>query len=198
MSKHPALVTLKEYWTIYGGFGALFTSIYFWLAFSITVISTSYPTDSDWFKLAISVLPIYFGFSVTAYGLILSVGGSDIIETLSTKDTDQEYSDYQTFSSTFFHYLTIQFIAVVLSISASISSNYSFLLSINHIKEIDFFIFINKIGYFIISYLGFFMFWYGVFLGMSVLISIFRISMLINTASEVDLTEEPARQVQPK
>src|SRR6056297_3509339 len=108
MSQNAALAAISQYWDIYGGFKALLSSVYFWASLAFTIFCTNYALQQAWYDIAISVLPLYFGFSLTAYGLILSVGGSDIIQVLSTKDDDQIHSDYQTFSSTFFHFLFVQ------------------------------------------------------------------------------------------
>lgn len=104
---------LYVYWTVYGGFRAVFGSPYLHIALLIT--AGTYPLwikSNDWAAITLGALPNILGFSIGAFAVILSFG-QDSLERL--KDKDEAKSRYLGVIASFVHFIVMQTLALLVA-----------------------------------------------------------------------------------
>jgi hypothetical protein len=105
----------SKYWSIYGGFGALFTSPYAHLSLILLFLSGNYWLNCDWWSQPISVLPNLLGFTLGGFAILVSFGDEKFKYLIAGNEEGDggEYSPYIKFSVTFLHFILLQVLALI-------------------------------------------------------------------------------------
>ncbi|ELH7950710.1 hypothetical protein Q9F39_002192 [Vibrio fluvialis] len=116
-SKSP----FREYWLAYGGWTALFSSRYLWMAFALNLLmfNSWYPIDSKWFQQVISVIPSVLGFTLGGFAMWVAIGDERFKSLIAGTDEDDETSPYMEVNATFTHFVLLQLLSLILAIIAS-------------------------------------------------------------------------------
>ncbi|MGC8102654.1 hypothetical protein [Metapseudomonas otitidis] len=104
-----------KYWKGYGGTRALFSSFYFWLAFSLALINYGAWSNSGWWDTVISSIPTILGFTLAGLAVFLGMdsGFSRFIAERSSKPV----SPFMSLVSAFVHFIVMQAIALLFALT---------------------------------------------------------------------------------
>ncbi|MDX4947173.1 hypothetical protein [Providencia manganoxydans] len=153
---------IRKYWSIYGGFSALFKSGYFWWAICITGILFPAWLHAGWWNDVLSLLPNLLGFSLGGFAILLAVG-DDGFKKLIAGSENSESSPYMDACTAFVHFIFLQIIAILLSL---IAKNYYSVIPACIPKEI----------LILLSAIGYFFFIYSIFCAMAAVFAVFRVA----------------------
>ncbi|WP_306687258.1 MULTISPECIES: hypothetical protein [unclassified Vibrio] len=111
----------KEYWLAYGGWSALLSSRYFWMAICLTFLmyNSWYPIESKWYQQVISVIPSVLGFTLGGFAMWVAIGDERFKSLIAGTDEDDEISPYMEVNATFTHFVLLQLLSLLLAILAS-------------------------------------------------------------------------------
>lgn len=120
--------TIRDYWTIYGGFRALFKSPYLIVAFLLTVGSVYFwavngngeylVKASD---LVVSAIPNLLGFTVGALAIVLAFSSAEIFKILAEEGDPQSY--FMKLTSNLVHFIMVQVLALICGVVAKITDS---------------------------------------------------------------------------
>lgn len=108
---------LKKYWDSYGGWKAILTSPFTWLSLAITFLSRSFWSVDKWIDTPIGILPNLLGFNLASYSIWLAFGNQRLNRILSKVKEGNTYSKYMEINTSFIHFIVVQIICLILSIS---------------------------------------------------------------------------------
>lgn len=116
----------KEYWLAYGGWYALFSSRYFWVAVCLTFVmyNSWYPIESQWFEQVIAVIPSVLGFTLGGFAMWVAIGDERFKSLIAGADEDDEISPYMEVNATFTHFVLLQLFSLILAIIANSYSEF--------------------------------------------------------------------------
>lgn len=113
------LTSFKLYWMAYGGWSALFCSLYLWLSIILASIACyvnfDMPQKWAWADTASSVVPSILGFSLAGYAMLVGFGDEKFLNALRCKDKEEKFSPYMKVNASFLHFIFIQFLCIVFS-----------------------------------------------------------------------------------
>lgn len=117
--EHYAAVAdvLATYWREYGGFSALVRSPYLHLALILALASFG-EWGKAWWELVIFVLPALIGFTLGGYAILIAFGDERFRAIIAGKSTDGQASPFVVVSTTFVHFILVQIISLLYSITA--------------------------------------------------------------------------------
>ncbi|MGZ4953596.1 MAG: hypothetical protein ACXV8Q_00670 [Methylobacter sp.] len=115
---------IGRYWSAYGGWWGLLTSPYFHFSILVTLVLHDSWLNSSWYSIPISVLPNLIGFSLGGLAIWLAFGDDRFRNLLLDKEESEKHSAYVVTSSSFVHFVFIQFSALLFAICAQ-ALNYS-------------------------------------------------------------------------
>ena len=110
---------LGRYWKAYGGFKALFTSAYLYLAIVASLLMAPAWINNSWHELVLSVMPSVLGFSLGGYALLLAIGDENFRALISGEDEDGETSPYMEVNAAFVHFILMQLLSLLCALFAS-------------------------------------------------------------------------------
>lgn len=108
---------LKKYWDSYGGWKAILTSPFIWLSLAITFLSHAFWSEDKWIDMPITMLPSLLGFNLASYSIWLAFGNQKLNRILSKVKKGNSYSKYMEINTSFIHFILVQIICIILSIS---------------------------------------------------------------------------------
>lgn len=153
---------LKKYWGSYGGWKAILTSPFTWLALVITFLSYSFWSVDKWIDTPIGILPNLLGFNLASYSIWLAFGNQKLNRILSKVKEGDTYSKYMEINTSFIHFILVQIICLILSISLkTINFNKYFYLS-NYACLNDIVAFFGSLALLLNGFI-FFLFFYSIF-----------------------------------
>lgn len=173
--------SISIYWEAYGGWTALWSSIYLKIALFITFICFQAWLSNKWMDDAITALPSLLGFSLGGYAVWLSIGDERLKKILfANKDTTKP-SAYMKVNAAFVHFIFLQIICLM----------YMYLLKFNSTGAIISFFeegWIFKSEFYLaqdilvnfFNALGFFLFVYSILSMLAAVFAIFRIARWTN------------------
>jgi len=131
------LSLLKKYWDSYGGWKAIFASPFIWLSLVITLFSYTFWSGDKWIDTPLSILPNLLGFNLASYSIWLAFGNQKLNRILSKVKDGNSYSKYMEINTSFIHFILVQIICLILSISIKTInlSNYLNLANCNCLSE---------------------------------------------------------------
>ena len=105
-----------RYFRYYGGIKEILRSPY--LIYSTIFSLFLFPiwTNENWWELVIIIQPSIIGFSLAGYAILLTFGNEEFLKLIRGRREENETSPYMMLSSTFFHFLFIQIIAIFAAI----------------------------------------------------------------------------------
>jgi len=122
MSKNNKFVGLRKYGEIYGGWGAVLKSSYFWWSVVLAVVLfplwiTQEPNGGyEWVSMSLTIIPSMVSFSLGSMAIILSMGGGKFLKVIQSNG--EEGSFYLKMVSTFMHFIIVQFVALLATLLA--------------------------------------------------------------------------------
>lgn len=118
---HGAASGFRAYWTAYGGWRAYVGSPYLVAALLLTGLMAPLWLKANWWDMVLNVLPSILGFSLGGFAIFLAFGDDgfrNLIGGHHPDDKPDEQSPYIEFSATFFHFIVVQVVAIILSLFA--------------------------------------------------------------------------------
>ncbi len=165
---------ISRYWSAYGGFSALFSSAYFYLAIALSAFMFPAWLNNPWHELVLSVIPNILGFSLGGYALLVAIG-DESFRALISGEVDGETSPYMEINASFVHFILMQFFSLM---CALISSAYyfelnrsSFVYKFIQESELSLNTIVNTLNYF-----GYTIFIYALLTAVAATLSILRVS----------------------
>lgn len=107
---------LKRYWKAYGGFGAIFSSYYFYSAILITGLLYPAWTQSGWWETVLSVMPNLLGFTLGGFAMWVAIGDENFKATISGSKSSDEPSPFMVVNATFAHFIFLQIFSILLAL----------------------------------------------------------------------------------
>lgn len=136
------LTSFQLYWVAYGGWSALFCSLYLWLSIMFAIIACyanyDVPKKWAWADAASSIVPSILGFSLGGYAMLVGFGDEKFLNALRCKDEDEKFSPYMKVNASFLHFIFIQFLCIIFSSIAKML----------HLEDMLFFYFIGTTIFF--------------------------------------------------
>lgn len=163
---------LKRYWRIYGGFGALLKSPYFWVSALITILLYPSWSVSGWWDDVLSIMPNLLGFSLGGYAMWIAIGDDEFRKLISGEDGDGKPSPYMEVNAAFVHFIVLQMLAMILAL---VNKAYDIPLNNQNIlvKFLgDAVFYVNTVSYFV----SYFVFIYALLTAVAATLSLFRVS----------------------
>ncbi|MEX9950476.1 hypothetical protein AB7X11_18420 [Providencia alcalifaciens] len=154
---------IKRYWSIYGGFSALFKSSYFYLALIFTAILYPAWSKSGWWGDILSLLPNLLGFSLGGLAILLAVGDDGFKKLIAGSGNNSNPSPYMAACTAFVHFIFLQIIAILIALLAK---TYGTILPGLWYKPV----------LLMLSYFGYFIFIYSVFCTLAAVFAVFRVA----------------------
>lgn len=107
------------YWHLYGGWRALFRSPYLYLALALNIISyplwqTAGDGTTPWTGLAVDIVPNLLAFSLGGMAIFLAFSNESFLKIIQSEG--KTTSLYMKASATFFHFIFIQTITLLVSL----------------------------------------------------------------------------------
>lgn len=166
---------LVRYWRTYGGFAALFSSAYFYIAIILSALMAPAWIGNPWHEIVLSVMPNVLGFSLGGYALLVAIGDENFRALISGEDEEGEASPYMEVNAAFVHFIMMQLLSLI---CALFSSAYYFKLDQNgKVAEV-----VNELGIpleelvLMGNFIGYTMFIYALLTAVAATLSIFRVS----------------------
>lgn len=154
---------IKRYWSIYGGFTALFKSSYFYLALIFTVILYPAWSKSGWWADVLSLLPNLLGFSLGGLAILLAVGDDGFKKLIAGSGENSGPSPYMEACTAFVHFIFLQIIAILIALLAKTYGNI--------LPGVW-----SKTLLLAMSYVGYFIFIYSIFCTLAAVFAVFRVA----------------------
>lgn len=173
---------MRLYWENYGGFFALFSSVYVHISLIISLLSFGLWSKPDWWATPISVLPGLVSFTLAGYAMLTALGNDEFRERLAVSSADKPPSAFMQISTTFAHFIVVQSIALIFALicSAKIRTNINIFGNYIFGKA-------DLLNYFILSsmkyflwFFSYFLFVYACILVFSCTFSLFRTTKWLN------------------
>jgi hypothetical protein len=160
------------YWKVYGGFSSLLSSVYAWIAFTITMISDDLwvpPEKGEipWVSISLSISPSLLGFALGGMAIMLAFSGGLFLNAI--RQGGREDSFFMKMIASFFHFALSHTAAMIIG----------FLCKLTWIPEPL---------YSILSAVGYFLTLYGILLVAAIAASIWHIARIYNAVREVQPT----------
>lgn len=163
---------LVRYWIAYGGLSAVFKSIYFWVAITLTILLYPQWIKEGWWVDVLSIMPSVLGFSLGGFAMWVAIGDEKFKSLISGDNDDGSPSPFMEVNATFVHFILLQLTSIVLSI---IAKAYSFSVPTTHWIYYVFGEYIDDITtcYYFFSYL---IFVYALMTAFAAVLALFRVS----------------------
>lgn len=155
----------RQYWIMYGGFSALFSSTYFYAALVLTVLNFGAWYHSGWWEIVIASVPTILGFTLA--GLAVFLGMDTGFSKLLAGKGNAAITPFMALVSAFVHFIVVQAIALIVALTMK-----SAYFQIDGMPDFyyDAIYVVNRVVWF----LGYFMYMYAMVLVFSAVFSIFR------------------------
>jgi hypothetical protein len=155
----------SKYWTMYGGFSALFSSTYFYIALALTVVNFGAWYHSGWWDVVIASVPTILGFTLA--GLAVFLGMDSGFSRFLAGGEAGKISPFMALVSAFAHFIITQAIAVIIALT--VKSAY---FQIDGLPEVyyDVVYVLNRVAWFV----GYFIYMYSMVQIFSAVFAIFR------------------------
>jgi hypothetical protein len=121
---------VTKYWSVYGGWSALFRSPFLWIAIAFSLITAPAWLEVDdkgirvWSQLPLSIIPNILGFSMGGMAIMLSFTGSKVFKHITQDGQDDSY--FLKVVAAFFHFITVQTLALFFGLFCRIYSFVAF------------------------------------------------------------------------
>jgi hypothetical protein len=115
--------TIRQYWIIYGGFGALIKSPYLIVSLVLTLVSFLFwaPNGNKASDLVVSAIPNLLGFTVGALAIVLAFSSAEIFKVLA--EDGEPLSYFMKLTAALVHFILVQVLALICGIVAKITDS---------------------------------------------------------------------------
>ena len=114
----------KKYWATYGGWRALFCSMYFYAAIFMLAVTNHFWLTDKWWEQALSVLPNMLGFTLGGFAMLLGFGDDRFRSLLTEPEEDGKPTVYLEMSASFVHFILVQVLALAWALVAKSADFY--------------------------------------------------------------------------
>jgi hypothetical protein len=154
-----------QYWSMYGGCSALFSSTYFYVALGLTVLNFGAWFHSGWWDIVIASVPTILGFTLA--GLAVFLGMDSGFSRFLVDSDEGQISPFMALVSAFAHFIITQAVAVIVALT--VKSAY---FDVDGLPEIYYQVVyvLNRVVWFI----GYFIYMYSMVQVFSAVFAIFR------------------------
>lgn len=106
---------LARYWSVYGGWEALYKSAYFHGSLLLLALTSKLWLQKAWWDSVLSITPSLLGFTLGGFAIFLAIGDERFKATISGSDPDEGNtpSPYLVVCTTFLHFVLIEFLALL-------------------------------------------------------------------------------------
>ena len=115
--------SFEIYWECYGGFEALYRSIYlhisFLFSFVINTFGFIYNRVWDWAGNSLFILPNILGFTLGGYAILVGFGDKDFLNCIRGRHDNGNISPYMKANGAFVHFIIVQVSAIFFSLLCS-------------------------------------------------------------------------------
>lgn len=122
----------RNYYLSYGGVSSVARSPYAHLSAFVGVISFSIWSRAGWWELPLSILPGLVGFTLAGYAVVMTIGDSRLRLAMMEPLPDR-VSAFMAMNATFFHFLLLQLLSILLALVAK-ARVFSSILGITDLK----------------------------------------------------------------
>lgn len=113
------LNSFRLYWVAYGGWTALFCSLYLWTSVIISIcicyLNSDLPEKWSWTEAVRNIVPSVLGFSLGGYAMLVGFGDEKFLNALRSKGEAEKASPYMKVNASFLHFIFIQFLCILFS-----------------------------------------------------------------------------------
>lgn len=169
--------SISIYWKAYGGWQALWSSIYLRLSIIITLLCSQAWLSDSWTNIAMTSFPSLLGFALGGYAVWLSIGDERLKKILYVNKDSNRPSVYMRVNAAFVHFIFLQIICLLYLYILKFNSapivieyfekDWIFFNSFYFVKDII----VNSLNAF-----GFFLFIYAILSMLAAVFAIFRIA----------------------
>ncbi len=163
---------IVRYWKAYGGFAAVFTSAYFWLAIALTVLLFPRWSETGWWDDIISIMPSVLGFSLGGFAMWVAIGDEKFKSLIAGGDKDGSPSPFMEVNATFAHFILLQLTSLLIAI---VAKGYNIILPHGHWLSLIWGDNLAKatLGFYAF---GYFVFLYALLTAFAAVLALFRVS----------------------
>jgi hypothetical protein len=150
------------YFRLYGGWPALLTSPYFWIALLVSLLCAPVWLEEEnnerlWLSMAVEIIPSLMAFSLGGMSILLAFSSEKLMEVI--QQGGRSDSLYMKATASFFHFILIQTMSLI---AVFFTSAYS----------------VN-----LISWFGFFLMTYGLLVAIAIAANLLRLAQQFNLTS---------------
>ena len=163
----------KSYWSTYGGFKAIWESIYFWSAFALNLALRPIWCGGTWKDFALGILPNLLGFSIGAIAVTLAFPDKRVFAIVTDEGGSTSY--YINNAARLVHFILLQILAIILAIFCKTYDARNLFMTI-------------------LNFLGSLVFLYALVSGAAIAWSMFGLARVYNLAGGIaEEVEQPVR-----
>lgn len=150
------------YFRLYGGWPALLTSPYFWVALLISfsfypVWTEEVDNERIWLSMAVEIIPSLMAFSLGGMAILLAFSSDRLIKVI--QQGGQADSLYMKATASFFHFILVQTLSLIAVFATSAYSVH------------------------LLSWLGFFLMVYGLLVAIAIASNLLRLAQQFNLSA---------------
>ena len=109
---------LARYWKAYGGWKAVLSSVYFWVAVLLTALLYPQWTKAGWWGDVLSIMPSVLGFSLGGFAMWVAIGDEKFKSLIAGENEDGKASPFMEVNATFAHFILLQLASIILALIA--------------------------------------------------------------------------------
>lgn len=168
----------------YGGIWAILSSYYFWIAFLCALVSYKSAINKSWIELNIGIMPSLTGFTIASFAIVFAILGPDLVKTLLSR-SGKGSSPITVVAASLGHAIMIQVFSIIVALLSRTADLGELLYIFDKILkcfgiEFDLLRFFTNFVALPFSFLGLILMYYGVFLVLAAILSIFRMQLIVD------------------
>ncbi|ENH2287126.1 MULTISPECIES: hypothetical protein [Vibrio harveyi group] len=172
MTEEKSVGILNRYWKAYGGFPAIFRSVFFYVAILLSAILYPAWSQEGWWDTVLSVMPNLLGFTLGGFAMWVAIGDENFKATIAGTSSSDEPSPFMAVNATFAHFIFLQILSILLAL---VNKAYNITLSNDHILVVIWGSYINQATLWF-YYFSYFVFIYALLSSLASVIALFRVS----------------------
>ncbi|ELV8717712.1 hypothetical protein QNE87_002320 [Vibrio vulnificus] len=172
MSEEKSERILKRYWKAYGGFSAIYKSVFFHVSILLSAILYPAWSAKGWWDTVLGVMPNLLGFTLGGFAMWVAIGDENFKATIAGSNSKDEISPFMAVNATFAHFIFLQILSILLAV---INKAYSLTLPLDHVLV---YIWGDYLNYATLTfyYFSYFIFIYALLSSLASVIALFRVS----------------------
>ncbi len=172
MTQEKSVGILSRYWKAYGGFRAIFKSVFFYVAVLLSAILYPAWSQQGWWDTVLSVMPNLLGFTLGGFAMWVAIGDENFKATIAGTSSSEEPSPFMKVNATFAHFIFLQILSVFLAL---INKAYNITLPNDHAFVVIWGNYVNQ-ATLLFYYISYFVFIYALLSSIASVVALFRVS----------------------